>query len=106
MGILLCNSVCWAAFARAGLGGDSQAALSWMFRRSKLLWPLLLNVSIMLILNKYKITSGVLVGDDSDQQRAKVTQRIFATAKHFDKKTGGWFHGQSVVLLFLGPVQK
>ncbi len=101
MGILLCNSVCWAAFARAGLGGYSQAALSWMFRHSKLLWPLLLNVSIMLILNKYKITSGVLVGDDSDQQRAKVTQRIFATAKQFDKKTGGWFNGQSVVLLFL-----
>lgn len=101
MGILLCNSVCWAAFARAGLGGYSQAALSWMFRHSKLLWPLLLNVSIMLILNKYKITSGVLVGDDSDQQRAKVTQRIFATAKPFDKKTGGWFNGQSVVLLFL-----
>ena len=45
MGILLCNSVCWAAFARAGLGGYSQAALSWMFRQSKILWPLLLNVT-------------------------------------------------------------
>jgi len=32
-----------------GLGGYSQAALSWMFRQSKLLWPLLLNVSILLI---------------------------------------------------------
>lgn len=101
MGILLSNQVCWAAFARVGLGGYSQAALSWMFRHSKLLWPLLLNVSILLILNKYNITEGELVGDDSDRQRAKVTKRIFATSKIFDKKTGGWFHGQTVVLLFL-----
>ena len=101
MGILLANQVCWAAFARVGLGGYSQAALSWMFRHSKLLWPLLLHVSILLILNKYNITEGELVGDDSDRQRAKVTKRIFATSKIFDKKTGGWFHGQTVVLLFL-----
>lgn len=101
MGILLSNQVCWAAFARVGLGGYSQAALSWMFRHSKLLWPLLLHVSILLILNKYNITEGELVGDDSDRQRAKVTKRIFATHKIFDKKTGGWFHGQTVVVLFL-----
>jgi hypothetical protein len=62
---------------------------------------LLLHVSILLILNKYNITEGELVGDDSDRQRAKVTQRIFATSKIFDKQTGGWFHGQTVVLLFL-----
>jgi hypothetical protein len=50
MGILLSNQVCWAAFERVGLGGYRQAALSWMFRPSKLLWPLLLHVSILLIL--------------------------------------------------------
>ena len=101
MGILLSNPVCWAAFERVGLGGYQQAALSWMFRHSKLLWPLLLHVSILLILNKYNITEGEWVGDDSDRQRAKVTKRIFATHKIFDKKTGGWFHGQTVVVLFL-----
>jgi hypothetical protein len=37
---------------------------------------LLLHVSIMLVLRRYGITEGVLVGDDSDKQRAKVTQRI------------------------------
>lgn len=41
MGILLSNPVCSAAFARVGLGGYSQAALSWRFWHSKLLWPLL-----------------------------------------------------------------
>ena len=101
MGILLSNQVCWAAFERVGLGGYSQAALSWMFRRSKLLWSLLLHVSILLILNKYNIKEGEWVGDDSDRQRAKITKRIFAASKIFDKKTGGWFNGQTVVLLFL-----
>jgi hypothetical protein len=100
-GILLSNQVCWAGFERVGLGGYKQAALSWMFRHSKILWPLLFHVSIMLILNKYGITEGVLVGDDSDHQRAKVTKRIFAAHKIFDKKTGGWFNGQTVVVLYL-----
>ena len=101
MGILLSNSVCWAAFERVGLGGYQQAALSWMFRCSKLLWPLLLHVSIMLVLRRYGITEGVLAGDDSDRQRAKVTQRIFGAHTVFDKKTRGYFNGQTVVLLFL-----
>ena len=101
MGILLSNSVCWAAFERVGLGGYQQAALSWMFRWSKLLWPLLLHVSIMLVLKRYGITEGVLVGDDSDKQRAKVTKRIFEAHKVFDKKTGGYFNGQTMVFLFL-----
>jgi hypothetical protein len=100
-GILLSNQVCWAGFERVGLGGYKQAALSWMFRHSKILWPWLFHVSIMLILKKYGITEGVLVGDDSDHRRAKVTKRIFAAHKIFDKKTGGWFNGQTVVLLYL-----
>jgi hypothetical protein len=101
MGILMANQVCWAAFARVGLRGYSQAALSWMFRHSKLVWPLLLQVSIARILKRYGITEGVLVGDDSDHQRAKVTKRIFKAHKIFDKKTGGWFNGQTVVFLYL-----
>jgi hypothetical protein len=101
MGILLSNAVCWAAFERVGLGGYQQAALSWMFRWSKLLWPVLLHISILLVLRRYGITEGVLVGDDSDRQRAKVTKRIFGAHPVFDKKTGGYFNGQTVVLLFL-----
>ncbi len=101
MGILLSNSVCWAAFERVGLGGYQQAALSWMFRWSKLLWPVLLHVSVLLVLRRYGITEGVLVGDDSDRQRAKVTKRIFGAHTVFDKKTGGYFNGQTIVFLFL-----
>lgn len=101
MGILLSNPVCWAEFERVGLGGYTQAALSWMFRGSKRLWPLLLHVSILLVLRRYDITEGVLAGDDSDRQRANVTKRIFGAHKVFDQKTGGYFNGQTVVVLFL-----
>jgi hypothetical protein len=45
-------------FERVGLGGYKQAALSWMFRCSKLLWPLLLHVSILRVLRRYGITAG------------------------------------------------
>jgi hypothetical protein len=101
MGILLSNSRCWAAFERVGLGGYQQAALAGMFRCSKLLWPLLLHVSILLVWRRYGITEGVLAGDDSDRQRAQVTQRIFGAHQVFDQKTGGYVNGQPVVLLFL-----
>ena len=96
MEILLSNQICWAKFERIDLGNDKQAALSWMFRHSKLLWSMLLHVSVMLILKYYGIREGVLVGDDSDRRRAKVTKRIFATHKLFDKKSGGYFNGQTV----------
>lgn len=86
MGILLSNQICWTKFEQIGLGGYKLAALSWMFRHSKILWPVLLHVSIMLVLQKYGIDEGELVGDDSDRQRAKVTKRIFAAHKVFDNR--------------------
>jgi hypothetical protein len=36
--VLVTNSICWARFARASLGTYSLAALSWMFRHSKIPW--------------------------------------------------------------------
>jgi transposase len=40
--VLVTNSMCWARFERASLGTYSLAALSWMFRHSKLPWDELL----------------------------------------------------------------
>jgi len=40
--ILVTNSICWARFERASLGTYSLAALSWMFRHSKIPWEHLL----------------------------------------------------------------
>ena len=69
-GVLLTNTVCWTAFERAGLGEYRLAALSWMFRRSKVLWDGLLRASVSLVLRQHGISEGVLVADDSDHRRA------------------------------------
>lgn len=101
MGIMMTNTVCWAAFERAGLGHYRVGALSWMFRHSKLLWGQLLRFSVGLVLRHLKITSGVLDADDTDHRRAKQTTQIHGAHKIFDKKTSGYFNGQSIVFLLL-----
>lgn len=101
LGIAVTNSVCWAKFSRSSLGKYSDKALCWMFCHSKIDWELLLISSVRVILRKYGITKGVLLIDDSDRQRSKLTKRIFATHKIKDKKTGGYFMGQSIIMLVL-----
>ena len=86
MGIMLSSQVCWAEFERTDL--DRLAALSWMFRHSKLPWSLLLQVSITIILRHYGISEGELAGDDTENKRAKLTKQIDKAHKVFDKKTG------------------
>ena len=48
--VLVTNSICWARFERASLGTYSLAALSWMFRHSKIPWDELLGASVRVIL--------------------------------------------------------
>ena len=76
MGILLVNSVCWAKFERASLGGYSLSRLSWMFRKSKIAWSLVFIASVKHILKQHGIKEGVLVVDETDNRRAKRTKRI------------------------------
>ena len=47
--VLVTNSICWARFARASLGTYALAALSWMFRHSKIPWEHLLVASVRVI---------------------------------------------------------
>ena len=101
MGIFVTNSVCWARFERASLGGYAVGALSWMFRHAPIPWDLLLHMGIRIILRKYNIKNGVLVVDDTDHKRSKVTSRIHRAYKVFDKKTNGYFNGQTIVFLIL-----
>jgi hypothetical protein len=101
MGVLMTNSVCWAGFERFGLGGYRLPALSWMFRRAKIPWEKLFQASVGRVLEQHGIRDGVVAADDSDHRRAKRTKRIHAAHKIFDKKTGGYFNGQTVVLLVL-----
>jgi len=101
MGIMITNSICWAKMERSGLGKWHLAALSWMFRQAKIPWELLLVMSVRSILQRYHIREGVLVVDDSDQRRCKVTKRIFQAHKIKDKKSGGYMNGQTIVVLLL-----
>ena len=61
---LVTNSICWARFERVSLGAYSLAALSWMFRQSKLPWDRLLVTSVRIVLRHYGLNEGSLVVDD------------------------------------------
>ena len=99
--VLVTNSICWARFERASLGTYSLAALSWMFRHSKMPWDQLLVASVRVILRHHGITSGNLVIDDTDNSRSKSAKALAYLYKLRDKESGGYLWGQSLVVLFL-----
>ena len=99
--VLITNSICWARVARASLGTYALAALSWMFRHSKIPWELLLVASVRVILRQYGITSGSLVIDDTDNRRSKSAKTLAHLYKLREKESGGYIWGQSLVFLVL-----
>ncbi len=101
MSIFITRTVCWAKFERACLGTYSMAAISWMFRKSKIPWNILLIVSTIVILNRFGITHGCLAIDETDKKRSKSVKRIFKAHKIKDKASGGYVMGQNLVFLVL-----
>lgn len=99
--ILVTHSICWARFERASLGNYSMAALSWMFRHSKIPWDHLLVASVRVILRYHGISSGSLVIDDTDHPRSKSAKKLAYLYKLRDKESGGYVWGQSLVFLLL-----
>jgi hypothetical protein len=99
--VLVTHSICWARFERASLGSYSLAALSWMFRHSKIPWDHLLVASVRVILRHHGITSGSLVIDDTDNQRSKSAKTLAHLYKLRHKESGGYIWGQSLVFLLL-----
>jgi len=99
--VLITNSICWARFERASLGTYSLAALSWMFRHSKMPWDQLLVASVRVILRHHGLTSGNLVIDDTDNPRSKSATALAHLYKLRDKESGGYIWGQSLVFLLL-----
>ena len=77
------------------------AALSWMFRHSKLPWDHLLIASVRVILRYHGITSGSLVIDDTDNPRSKSANKLAYLYKLRDKESGGYVWGQSLLFLLL-----
>ena len=101
--VLVTHSICWARFERASLGTYSLAALSWMFRQSKMPWDQLLVASVQVILRYHGITSGSLVIDDTDNPRSKSAEALAYLYKLRDKESGGYLWGQRLVFLVLVP---
>jgi SRSO17 transposase len=99
--VLVTNSICWARFERASLGTYAMAALSWMFRHSKIPWEHLLVASVRVILRHHGITSGNLIIDDTDNPRSKSAKALAYLYKLRDKESGGYLWGQSLVFLVL-----
>jgi hypothetical protein len=99
--VLVTNSICWARFERASLGAYAMAALSWMFRHSKIPWDHLLVASVRVILRHHGLTSGSLVIDDTDNPRSKSAKALAYLYKLRDKESGGYLWGQSLVFLVL-----
>jgi hypothetical protein len=98
------NAMCWARFERAGLGTYALAALSWMFRHSKMPWDELLVASVRVLLGHDGITSGSLVLDDTDNPRSKSATALAHLYTRRDQESGGYIWGQSLVLLlFVTP---
>jgi hypothetical protein len=99
--VLVTHSMCWARFARASLGTYSLAALSWMFRHSKIPWDALLGASVRVILRHYGLTCGSLVIDDRDNTRSKSAKTLAYLYKLRDKESGGDVWGQSLGFLLV-----
>lgn len=101
MAIMVTNSVCWSRFQKVGIGQYRIGALSWMFRKSRIPWESLLQVSVCMILQSYGITEGNIGIDDTDKKRSKSTTKISHVHKIKDKPSGGYIMGQSIVFLVL-----
>src|SRR5258708_20169029 len=101
--VLGTNSICWARFERASLGTYSLAALSWMFRHSKMPWDELLVASVRVILRHYGIISGSLVIDDTDNPRSKAAKALAHLYKLHDKESGGYLWAQTLLFLPFVP---
>ena len=101
VGVVMTERLCWALFDRRGFNTPGEEALRWMFCQAKISWHLLLQASVNHIIRAYGVKSGVLVIDDTDKKRAKVTKKIHGAHKIKDKSSGGYINGQELVFMIL-----
>lgn len=101
IGLIITETLNWAAFGRRSLNKAKPSRLRWIFYYSKIPWQRLLQASIKNIIKDYGITQGTIALDDSDKKRSKRTTCIKGAHKVKDKATGGYFNGQELVFLIL-----
>jgi len=100
-GLLLSNSINWSAYSRLSMGSYKVGGLSWMFRKSSVCFELLLTRSIGHIVGHYDLSEGVIIFDDTDNERSKNAVKIHGLGKQKDKKSGGYFNGQNIMYMLL-----
>ena len=88
MGLLLSNSINWSSYSRLSLGRYTIGALSWMFRHSCINFEFLFEQSTYAILSFYGLTEGVLLFDDTDNERSKNAEKIHGLGNKKTKKVG------------------
>ena len=65
MGLLMTNTLCWARFERAGLGGYKPSALSWMFHHGQIAWTLAISGECQPgFTQPMGLTEGIISTDD------------------------------------------
>jgi hypothetical protein len=98
MCLIVTEALCWRKFVRASLGRYGEALWSWYFC-GPISWDLLLAVSTEVVWKRFGTYEGVLVLDDSDKKRAKVTHRIPSVHSYKNKEGTGTVRGQEVLFL-------
>lgn len=73
IGLIITETLNWAAFARRSLNQAKLSRLRWIFYCSKIPWQRLLQASIKNIIKHYGITHGTIAFDDSDKKPSKKT---------------------------------
>ncbi len=101
VGIVVTETLCWAMFERRSLGLFKSTGLSWIFKKAKISWQLMLQASLINIVTHYNVRLGSLMLDDTGKKRAKKTSRIPGAHKIKDKASGGYINGQQLIFLVL-----
>ena len=101
MGIVVTETLNWAAFERRSLGKFKSTRLCWIFYSAKIAWHQMLQASVRNILSHYGIAEGVLTIDDSAKRRSKRTTQIEGAHKIRDKPTGCYINGQELIFMVL-----
>lgn len=99
VGIIVTQTLNWAAFERRSLKQAKASRLRWIFYKAEITWDWLLLASVKAVLNHYGITEGVVVYDDTSKKRAKKTSTIADAHKIKDKASGGYINGQELLFM-------
>ena len=101
VGVIVAETLNWAAFERRSLGKVKPSNLRWFCYSAKVYWHHLLEASTRHVLRQYGVSSGVLAIDDTEKKRSKRTTKINGVYKMRDKGTSGFCMGQGLVIMVL-----